>query len=210
MRLKRNSNGQIISIDVASRLGGGGEGEIYAVSQHPDLVAKIYKQPQNSPAGKLKVMIAHPPKDPMAAQGTPSIAWPCDLLHPAGRKVCVGYLMPRIDRVRTVFEFYNPAERHKHCPQFTYLYLHRAARNLAAAVNALHARGHIIGDVNESNVFVSDNALVTLIDTDSFQVRDPNTGTVYRCGVGRPEYTAPELHAQLRNGKTYRDVDRTI
>jgi DNA-binding helix-hairpin-helix protein with protein kinase domain len=38
--------------------------------------------------------------------------------------------------------------------------------------------------VNESNILVSDTALVTLVDTDSFQVREPDSGVVYRCPVG--------------------------
>jgi DNA-binding helix-hairpin-helix protein with protein kinase domain len=87
---------------------------------------------------------------------------------------------------------------------FNYLYLHQAARNLAAAVRTRHARGYVIGDVNESNILVSERALVTLVDTDSFQVRDPHNGVVYRCPVGKPEFTPPELQ-----GQTFAHVDRT-
>src|SRR5205085_2977941 len=42
------------------------------------------------------------------------------------------------------------------------------------------------------------------VDTDSFQVRDPQTGTVYRCPVGKPDFTPAELQ-----GETFREVDRT-
>src|SRR5262249_36106735 len=82
--------------------------------------------------------------------------------------------------------------------------LPRPARNLAAAVAAVHARGHVIGDLNESNVLASETALVTLVDTDSFQVRDPLTGAIHRCPVGKPEFTPPELQ-----GKAFRQLDRT-
>ena len=34
---------------------------------------------------------------------------------------------------------------------------------------------------------------MTLVDTDSFQVREPQNGVVYRCPVGKPEFTPPEL-----------------
>ena len=78
-----------------------------------------------------------------------------------------------------------------------------ARRNLAAAVGALHLRGYVIGDVNESNTLVTESALVTLVDTDSFQVRDPQTGLVYRCPVGTPQFTPPELQ-----NKTFAHVDR--
>jgi hypothetical protein len=57
--------------------------------------------------------------------------------------------------------------------------------------------------VNESNILVSNTALVTLVDTDSFQVRDSNNGVVYRCPVGKPELTPSELQ-----GKSFHLVDR--
>jgi serine/threonine protein kinase len=65
------------------------------------------------------------------------------------------------------------------------------ARNISRAVAAAHRVGVIIGDINESNVGVTKNGTVVVLDTDSFQVR---SGTeVFRCTVGRPEYTPPEL-----------------
>src|SRR5262249_24014405 len=86
---------------------------------------------------------------------------------------------------------YNPRSRLRLCPHFHYGYLLRTARNLAAAVRALHERDYVLGDLNETNVLVNNQALVTLVDTDSFQVT--NGGRVFRCPVGKPEYTPPEL-----------------
>jgi hypothetical protein len=100
-------------------------------------------------------------------------------------------------------EVYNPRARRRQLPLFNYRYLVRTARNLCAAVQAVHQAGYVIGDLNESNVLVSDRALVTLVDADSFQVRDPETGVVYRSLVGKPEYTPPELQ-----GCSFADVDR--
>jgi DNA-binding helix-hairpin-helix protein with protein kinase domain len=50
-----------------------------------------------------------------------------------------------------------------------------------------------VSDVNQSNFLVNDQALATLVDTDSFQVRDPDGSKVYRCPVGTPDYTPPEM-----------------
>ncbi|MBL0196575.1 MAG: hypothetical protein IPQ09_20585, partial [Myxococcales bacterium] len=69
---------------------------------------------------------------------------------------------------------------------------------------ALHSKGYVVGDVNESNVWVGENTLVTLIDTDSFQVRGDNAGEVYRCFVGKDEFTPPEL-----SDVPFKDVERT-
>src|SRR5262249_30747269 len=97
----------------------------------------------------------------------------------------------------------NPASRREHSPLFTYLYLHRVARNISASVGALHARDYVMGDVNESNLLVEPTALVTLVDTDSLQVTDPETRVSYRGPVGKREFTPPELQ-----GKAFASLDR--
>ncbi len=107
--------------------------------------------------------------------------------------------------MRPIIDFYNPKTRREHCPLFNYQYLLRTARNLAAAFAALHTSGYCIGDVNESNILVSDTALVTLVDTDSFQVSEPDSNVVYRCPVGKPEFTPPELQ-----NKIFSQYDREI
>jgi len=204
MRLQRQSNQQIITLDPTAVLGSGGEAHVYSLPQDSKLVIKLYHKPTAAHAHKLAAMLANPPADPMAGQGHASIAWPVDLLRTTdGKKDVVGFLMPRVSGLHPIIEFYNPGTRRKQCPLFNTPYLHRTARNLAAAVRALHARGYVIGDVNESNILVADTTLVTLVDTDSFQVREPGNGTVYRCPVGKPEFTPPELQ-----GKTFRDLDR--
>jgi DNA-binding helix-hairpin-helix protein with protein kinase domain len=195
---------EILSLSLS--LGRGGEACVYAVPSDGNLVAKIYHKPTTAHAEKLQAMLANPPENPTASLGHISIAWPEDLLRTAdGSNGILGFLMPRIQGMRPIIDFYNPRTRRQHCPLFNYQYLLRTARNLAAAFAALHASGYCIGDVNESNILVSDTALVTLIDTDSFQVTNPNTNVVYRCPVGKPEFTPPELQ-----NKTFAQHDREI
>jgi DNA-binding helix-hairpin-helix protein with protein kinase domain len=204
MRLQTLSNQKIIILDLNSMLGHGGEARVYAVPPDETLVAKVYHKPEETYSRKLTAMLANPPENPMAAQGHISIAWPVDLLQTAdGSDRVVGFVMPRVQGMRSLLDFYNPKTRRQKCPFFNYLYLLRTARNIAAAMGALHARGYCVGDVNESNILVSDTALVTLVDTDSFQVRDLHTGGIYRCGVGKPEFTPPELQ-----GKNFGQIDR--
>ena len=198
MRLKRHSNGETVTL--TAQLGGGGEGRIYAVA-NTHLVAKIYHTPDIDIGGKLSAMITHPPVDPGAIDGRVSIAWPVDLLYNRTGKV-VGFLMPRVDGVRPIHDYYTPKTRRDRAPFFNYLYLHRTARNLAIAVRSLHDRGYVIGDVNESNILVSKTALVTLVDTDSFQVEAGNH--LYACPVGKPEFTPPQ-----RQGQSFRTLKRT-
>ncbi|HEX8361645.1 MAG TPA: hypothetical protein VF613_16130 [Longimicrobium sp.] len=203
VRARRESTGEELLLPESEILGRGGEAMVYAPAAHPGLVAKIYHASRLDRGPKLQVMLQAPPVDPMAGRGHISFTWPADLLR--NRKgAVVGYLMPRIPRDRVkVFELFNPRTRRAKIPAFNHRYLHRTARNLAACLRAVHARGYVIGDINESNILAGADALVTLVDTDSFQVRDPATGAVYRCRVGRPEFTPPELH-----GVNFAEVDR--
>jgi WD40 repeat protein/serine/threonine protein kinase len=203
VRVRTERTGRIFDLHEPFR--SGGEGAIYEVPHYPNLVAKVYHAQRRTPEriAKLQIMVAHPPVNPTEHLNHPSIAWPTELLRDTATNQLVGFVMPRVRQMLPLSEVYNPRARRRQLPLFNYRYLVRTARNLCAAVQAVHQAGYVIGDLNESNVLVSDQALVTLVDADSFQVRDPKTGVVYRSLVGKPEYTPPELQ-----GCSFADVDR--
>jgi DNA-binding helix-hairpin-helix protein with protein kinase domain len=203
VRVRTERTGRIFDLHEPFR--SGGEGTIYEVPRYPNLVAKVYHAQKRTPEriAKLQIMVAHPPVNPTEHLNHPSIAWPTELLRDTATNQLVGFVMPRVRQMLPLSEVYNPRARRRQLPLFNYRYLVRTARNLCAAVQAVHQAGYVIGDLNESNVLVSDQALVTLVDADSFQVRDPETGVVYRSLVGKPEYTPPELQ-----GCSFADVDR--
>ena len=206
MQLWRESTNSLVTFSAQTLLGTGGEAQIHALAQASQLAAKIYHEPKDEYARKLALMLAHPPFTGEDDQTRAAIVWPVELLRkPDHSKQVAGFLMPRLHAMRPLMDFYNPRARRLSAPLFTWQYLHRTARNLAAAVSRLHERGYVIGDVNESNVLVSETALVTLVDTDSFQVRDPHSDAVFRCPDGKPEFTPPEL-VHLR----FADLDRTV
>lgn len=183
------------------RIGAGGEADIYDVAERPGAVCKHYRQPSTERAEKLRLMVEHPPEGTRAG-GHVTIAWPQELVLADDASV-VGFLMPRIETTAAVpvFQVYNPATRARVAPGFTWRYLLRTARNVAAIVDAVHRAGHVIGDLNESNLLVDRRALVALVDCDSMQVVDRASGRVYRSHVGKPEFLAPELQG--------RDLSRT-
>ncbi len=204
MRLSRYSDGQSVVLDTSTPLGKGGEARVFKVRSAPSLVAKMYHEPTPEQIQKLHVMLANPPEDPTRASGHLSIAFPTDLLTlPSDKQKVVGFLMPKAESVVPIFHYYNPSIRRQEHPLVNPLYLHRMGRNLASAVRALHARGYVIGDVNETNILATDTALITLVDTDSFQVRSTQEGRLYRCRVGRLEFTPPELQ-----GRVFIEADR--
>jgi len=173
-------------------IGTGGEATVYQTDD-PDLTAKIYTQARPAYEQKIEWMRENPPGNPTAMHDHESIAWPLDMLY-SDKGQFVGYVMPFIRQAVPLLYVTNPRLRSKKLPSFDTRYLLRTARNLAAAVSALHDADYVIGDINESNILVSQNTLVTVIDTDSFQVQTHRS--IYRCLVGKPEFTAPELQGQ--------------
>jgi formylglycine-generating enzyme required for sulfatase activity len=172
-------------------VGSGGEADVYRLDSHPQFVVKKYHAGRVPPVEKLLLMLKKPPADPTLKQNHVSIAWISDLLYDQKEQIC-GYVMPEISEGKLLFNSYNPSLRRKHFPGFSWKHLHRTARNLSSAIAAIHSRGYVIGDLNESNILVQADTLITIIDTDSFQVRDSN-GKCFRCPVGKAEYTAPEI-----------------
>jgi DNA-binding helix-hairpin-helix protein with protein kinase domain len=200
-------SGGRLSLDDNLLLGAGGEGNIYELPGEPRLAAKVYHPDKRTSerAAKLKAMLANAPHDHAKKGGHTSIAWPVELLSPLGDdQTVIGFLMPRLVGAYNVHILYDVEERHAKCPLLGYDSLCRAARNIASAVWALHESGYVIGDVNESNIMVTQSAMVTLLDTDSFQVRDRAARRVYRCPVGTDMFTPPELQ-----GINFAEVDRS-
>lgn len=180
-------------ITLGKVLGRGGEAVIYLVQGQPDLLAKLYIKSREGYEQKLLRMLANPPTDP-AQPHYISIAWVRDLLYEADGKFA-GLLIPHIHQAVKLLEVFTPQLRAQTLPNFNWQYLHRAAHNLAMALEAVHAHGYVVGDLNESNILVTSQALVTLIDTDSFQVQEQHQSSIitYPCPVGKGEYTPPEL-----------------
>ncbi len=192
-----DNNGRIVPID--RQLAAGGEGAVYSIANAPNLVAKIYlKPPTLQTVEKLTVMtgLANPQLLDLAA-------WPTDLLRYENGREVAGFVMPRLIDCQPIQHLYNPIMRLKSFPQSTWAFQVRAAYNLAAAFDEVHKAGCLVGDVNQSNAFVSKQALVKLIDCDSFQIQ--KNGKLYLCEVGTPHYVPPELQGKSLSGFTRTD-----
>lgn len=186
------------SLELGAALFEGGEGVIYAVNHLPRQLAKIYKADKRTyKETKLAWMTANPPLPPTRCTGQVTIAWPESLLY-GNRRDFIGYLMPRIPNAKTLLHVFNPRLRSQILPAFDQRSLYCTARNLAAALRAVHAQDYVIGDLNDANVLVDPSAQVSVIDVDSFQVKEKRAGqlTFYPCPVGRLEYTPPELQGR--------------
>jgi len=192
-------NGYGEPVALGKELARGGEGTIHALASDASLLGKRYHVPPSPEKfAKLAWMVAHPPP------GISRVAaWPTGLLYDRPGGQCVGFVMPRVTGYVPLHLLYNTASRRTAFPGATFRFLAHAALNCAIAFGELHARGHLAGDVNESNLLVSrDDATVRFIDCDSFQIQAG--ARTYLCEVGVPLFTPPELQ-----GQRLRDVLRT-
>ena len=191
------STGNPIKLATSS-LGRGGEGEVFRVVGMPHLVAKIYHQPTMEHRTKLEFMVGHP----LSSATGYAVTWPVELLFTTGKKpTFAGYLMPKLTAAKSIFTIYNPTTRRKEWPGVDYRHLVRCARNLAASFSRVHAYRHVIGDSNESNLFVKNDVRVVFIDVDSWQIFNATGGTHFPSPVAKGDFLPPEL--QNKNLKDF-------
>lgn len=185
----RRSNGARISLH--RKINTSGEGSIYT-TEEVSFLAKIYHTPSLEKAHKLQKMLSTPSFDPTLSQGHTSIAWPTDLLLNQQGAV-QGFLMPKIRGGHPLTYVYNPKLRRQKTPAFNWYYLHTTALNVAWILKALHEKNFIVGDLKPENFLVNAQALVTILDTDSFQFFDNENEFLFLSPVGSEGLTPPEL-----------------
>jgi len=178
-------------------LGKGGEGAVYHVVESADIAAKIYNPGKaKDRRGKVSAMVAdglHNRSD--------YVAFPIETLSSTSGEF-LGFTMKKVAGFKSVHDLYGPGSRKTEFPTADSQFLLRSAINLANAVASIHSTGCVIGDINHSGILVSNKALVTLIDSDSFQYRSGSN--TYRSLVGVAEYTPPELQ-----GAIFDKIDRS-
>jgi len=183
------STGQPIAL--VEQIASSGEGTVWKTDRNGYL-AKIYHDSHHERVKKLEVMVENPPKEPNSHPNHISFAWPQELLTDQNGRV-LGFLMPEIKDAKELLDVYNPQRRKMLKLEVNWYFLHTTALNIASFIQLIHAKGYVLGDIKPQNILVNDRALPSIIDTDSFQVRHPNTGEVYRCLVGTEGFTPVEL-----------------
>lgn len=174
-------------------LGAGGEGTVYKTSDEK-LVAKIYKAPNAQTERKILSMLKLN-IEMKSPGGIPLITWPKDILYQNG--VFAGYVMPFAGGGEPIWNMGRPDGRRKvFHGKYDWSKALAVATNISSLVSYLHCMGIVIGDMNSNNIFVHSNGYVTIMDVDSFDIRDKDTEEHFKCQVGRPEYLAPELQAR--------------
>lgn len=196
------SSGETLRI-CRNPIGIGGEGKVYRVANEGKrgIIAKIYsKIPDAERQEKLKVMrlMSNP-------EILDSCAWPTDILTDTKSGEICGFTMHEVIDSEPIHHFYSPSWRKQNQPNASWDNLLQLSSNLAAVFGVVHSLGIVVGDVNPNSLRVRKNGRVVLIDADSFQLS--TAGTIYRCRVGVPSFTAPEL---LASNQSFDHVTRKI
>lgn len=178
-------------VPLGDAIGAGGEGTVFEIKGVPGLVAKVYHKASLTETHdrKLRKLVSLATSEMLAIS-----AWPRALLFDPRTKAVRGLMMPRIADAYPLHELYGTTTRSRRFPHAQWGHLVLAARNLAAAFGTIHERGIVVGDVNQGNLMVDANMCVRMIDCDSFQVS--HRKNVFRCPVGTPHFTPPELQSK--------------
>ena len=172
---------------LAREIGKGGHGAVWSLDGNANLVAKFYHNGlSDEDIAKLSAM-CRLKNDAL----TSVAAWPITLLRGSKSGKPQGLLMRKISGYQAVHQLYGMKSRLRTFPEAQFPFLLHSAINTARAFATIHSAGQIIGDVNHSNLMISQTATAALIDCDSFQITDGSN--VFRCPVGVPEFTPPEL-----------------
>jgi serine/threonine protein kinase len=131
----------------------------------------------------------------------PFVAFPIETVTANG--AFAGFTMRKATGMKLMHRLCTPADRKTEFPDANFRFLVRVAFNFTRAIASIISLGVVIGDINESGALVDQKGLVTVIDIDSFQYL--SGGQLFRCRVGKPEYTPPELQ-----GQSFEKVDRTV
>lgn len=168
-------------------IGQGGEGDVYAVENAPNYVAKVYHKDKISKTleEKLRTMLQSPPSQDVLAQ----VAWPLDLLYDETENFC-GFVMPKLKATSELLTIYPyPPKLNISLSQKLII-----AQNICAVIAEVHESGYVFGDFNPRNIGVDlSTGRVAFFDTDSYHIFDPLSGKTYRCAVCLDGYVAPEL-----------------
>jgi DNA-binding helix-hairpin-helix protein with protein kinase domain len=176
-------------------VGRGDEALVLAVKGQPTVCVKYYTKPPPDVDQRLRLLMRLPPyhwegdrRDHL------HVAWPMERVLD-GRMQTVGFVQTylRPETHATLAQLFDPENRVVLLEEPTWFQMVVIARRVARLVAMLHDAGITIGDISQNNIFVSRDALVTMIDCDSMQVVDAWTGRVFPSTRATRDCPAPEI-----------------
>lgn len=195
------TDAQGIERRLGKRIERGGEGEIFALRERPNVIVKRYHPELLAQRGAelhRKVEAMRTLRD---SDITRDVCWPLIRVYDQQQR-WIGFAMYRARGMKMsllahalLYPRYFPGLDRRRIVGYLIRFIE--------IVQQLHAANVCIGDYNLNNVFcVPNSEQITLIDCDSYQLRVD--GTFYPCPVGSPDMT-PKEH----QGVTFRHIVRS-
>ena len=179
----------------------GGEGQLFRVKGHSNLVAKIFRDNrcEREKHEKLLKMLKNPPAASMQKpnKGKIRIAWPTSILYrPGGKRhdECVGFLMPFFEDTFPLDCLISGEDLEENGLDALDLPV-VAAYNLASIMTYLHNNHYVVGDISSDNFMVDKDGAIYAVDTDSYQFE----GT--RCTVNHKDYCPKEYLDDMESNR---------
>ena len=147
----KSSKGRTIRL--TSKVGSGGEGDIYLIDGDMKYVAKIYNdkhKPNIQKQNKLTFMLNSSSNINLLNY----VCMPVETLSLPKSGEIVGFIMQNLTGWVSIFNLYHPSLRKEKFPDIQWDFLLNVARNIAAAFDEIHLHEYIIGDVNESGIMI--------------------------------------------------------
>ncbi|MDW8801336.1 hypothetical protein P8V03_09230 [Clostridium sp. A1-XYC3] len=186
-----DENDNRISKDELEEIGSGGEGTVFKTKD--DKILKLYFEERLTQEleEKIKLMVSRR----ISYSG---ICWPENMVFNHEGKF-IGYIMCKAKGYELQKSVFMKPLLQKRFPDWTRVNLTNLAINILKKLDFLHENHVIVGDLNPFNILVNSEEEVYFVDTDSYQIGD------YKCSVGTPIFTAPEIQ-----GKNFGSFFRTI
>ncbi|WP_168770291.1 hypothetical protein [Adlercreutzia caecimuris] len=206
-RLKAIRGDKVVEIELGKRIARGGEGLIYSVKsdagKDENYLAKVYKKTKlyKSTEGAAETMLKinyivgsgfskQPLRNASGDLGQ-HVRFPLYVLVNEDDEF-VGYLMGKADGIplaKLIADGAVESEFRRLYPNLTKMDLIDICLGFLRAVDELHRKEIIVGDMNANNILVDTQTNeVYLIDADSYQYGDR-----FPCNVGVEKYTSPEF-----------------
>ena len=187
--------GTKIALTLDKKIGEGGEGAVYAITNQPDYVAKIYSKANRTKTREEKIGALLAKKIPAQKAKELKLALPIAAIRNEKGAFC-GYLMPKIDAIALKNAYFSRKRIETRFGDIDRRTLVKFCLHFIEQLQYLHARNILVGDINPLNILVDpkEPAKGWLIDTDSFQVDN------LPCPVGTDLFTPARL--QGKNFKT--------
>lgn len=168
-------------------IGRGGEATVYRHPADQTLAGRFYHDSKRIDLARIQHMLGNEPQ-PSVETGFPCFGWPVDIITDPSTGHLLGTVVRYAPHAVPLSLVMNPGYRLK---EISPEWLTHVARSLAYRAYSAAWQDYLIADWNPENFLVSRHGHVCAVDCEAYQFTLAN-GKTNPCGVGLPEYMAPE------------------